>query len=78
MRKSDHITETYLLADGERRLNLFLECPAQRESFIEIETREASTKKASISRTSFWKRLFSYSGTLSDQSGNRSGGACIG
>jgi len=40
MSNSDRIIEEYLKADLEKRLSLFLDCPALRNEFIEIDFSE--------------------------------------
>jgi hypothetical protein len=42
MHNTEIILEQYREADFERRLNLFLECPAFRNRFIEIDQSESS------------------------------------
>ena len=37
MTRSENILEEYRKGDLEKRLNLFLECPALRSSFMEID-----------------------------------------
>lgn len=59
MKNRCRIIETYRKADCERRLNLFLECPAMRKDFIEIETREESTKSGNGVWPRFWQKFLS-------------------
>ena len=40
MRSKESIVEEYRMADMEKRLYLFLECPALRATFIEIDQGE--------------------------------------
>ena len=42
MRSTESIVEEYRKADLEKRLYLFLECPALRTTFTEIEQSEAT------------------------------------
>lgn len=42
MNNTESILEQYREADFEKRLNLFLECPALRNRFIEIDQSELS------------------------------------
>ena len=42
MHNTEMILEQYREADFERRLSLFLECPALRNRFIEIDQSESS------------------------------------
>ncbi|MBC8432245.1 MAG: hypothetical protein H8D96_10020 [Desulfobacterales bacterium] len=42
MNSTESILEQYREADFERRLNLFLECPALRTRFVEIDQSESS------------------------------------
>ena len=42
MNSTESILEQYREADFERRLNLFLECPALRTGFMEIDQSESS------------------------------------
>ena len=42
MTRSENILEEYRIGDLEKRLNLFLECPALRSRFLEIDQSETT------------------------------------
>ncbi len=54
MNSTESILEQYRDADFEKRLNLFLECPALRTRFIEIDQSESSKSSSlEVSRKDF-------------------------
>ena len=46
MRNTETILEDYRSADFDKRLNLFLECPALRTEFMEIDQSEMGEEPA--------------------------------
>jgi hypothetical protein len=48
MTRSENILEEYRIGDLEKRLNLFLECPALRSRFLEIDRSETTGEFLSV------------------------------
>lgn len=68
MRRTESILEEYREAGFEKRLSLFLECPALRTRFIEIDQSEGVAKNrvktARCKKTNPCRALFSKLGGL--------------